>query len=411
MSFWDTFNEIKPLLKNRAATFTQIFEYLDALKRPVTIIETGCLCLEGNYAGDGQSTWLFDQYVQDRGGRVFSVDIDPEHTSVARRLVSPFTDVHTGDSVAHLTRLANDGISPDLVYFDSLDVMAHDPFQTALHFANEFFAIRPVIRPDTLVACDDTPSTFFKDALPQVEYFGKGMFVAAHAKLIGADCLFNSWQTGWVHMTGSAARTTDEEVDQLIGRARKHMEASLTASAEACYRAVIHKTKTPQSGVDRVAKGEACAFYARLAASTGQYGTAADWYRDAIMADPRAVDYRLELVTKAYRQQLNWQLAEQECLRCIAIEPYNPNAWRILGDTYVAMVNVEGVIKAYDKEMELLPGDPHAMLDRCVIALDVADYDLTRKLVEKVLKTDRRADGLHVLGMIANRSSDHERAI
>jgi len=411
MSFWDEFNKVKPTLKNRAVTFTQIFEYLDTLKRPVTIVETGCLRLEGNFAGDGQSTLLFDHYVQDRGGKVYSVDIDPEHTSVARRLVSGQTDVHTGDSVTRLKQLADADISPDLVYLDSLDVMEQDPFWTALHCANEFFAIRPVLRADTLVACDDTPSTFTKGVIPVVEFSGKGMFVAAHARAVGADCLFNAWQTGWTRMNGSAARTVDEDVDQLIGRARKHVEASLTAEAEACYRAVIHKTRPPKSGVDRVARGEACAFYARLAASVGQYGTAADWYRDAIMSDPRAVDYRLELVTKAYRPQLNWQLAEQECERCIEIEPDNHNAWRILGDIAVSMCDPAKAAKAYDKEMELAPGDPHAMLDRCVIALDMADYDLVRKLAAKVLQTDRRADGLHVLAMIANRTGEHEKAI
>jgi len=412
MSFWEWYNKgIKPNLLNREHTFTKLFEYLDTLNRPVTIVETGCVRVEGNYAGDGQSTLLFDHYVRDQGGKVYSVDINPEHTSVARRLVSPFTDVHTGDSVEHLKRLANDGITPDLVYLDSLDFMASDPFGTALHCANEFFAIRPVLRPDTLVVCDDTPATFVKGVIPHVEYFGKGTFVAEHAKAVGADCLFNSWQTGWVHMTGSAARTDDVDVDQLIGRARAHFEADRTEEAERVYRAVMQKTVNPKTGVDRVARGEACAFYARLAAKVGNVGTAADWFRDAIMADPRAVDYRLELVTKAYHHQLNWQLAEQECERCIEMEPDNANAWRILGDVQMAMCDADKAAKAYDKEMQLLPGDPHAMLDRCVIALDQADYVLAHKLADKVLKTDRRADGIHVKGLIENRLGNHQGAI
>src|SRR5215469_7688791 len=412
--FWGWFNdEIKPRLNNRKDTFAQIFEYLDRFKRPVTIIETGCLRHDGNFEGDGQSTLLFDRYVTANGGHVFSVDINPEHTALARTKVSDHVTIHTGDSIAFLRELAvaNRQLSPDFVYLDSLDFMEQDPFQTALHCGNEFFAIRPVLRPDTLVVCDDTPSTFIKGVIPHTEIFGKGMFVAYHARAVGADLLFNVWQTGWTQMTGTAARSSDEDLDQLIGRARKHVEESRTDSAERCYRAVLHKTRPPKSGVDRVARGEACAFYARLAASVGNYGTAGDWFRDGIIADPRAVDYRLELVTKSYRPQLNWQLALQECERAIEIEPNNANAWRILGDVAVSMCDIPKAVEAYDKEMELSPGDPHAMLDRCVIALDMSDYGLVRELAEKVLKTDRYADGLHVLAMIENRTGNHEKAI
>ena len=411
ISFWEWFNnEAKPNLTSRADTYTQLFEYLDKFERPVTIIETGCLRKMNDWS-DGRSSILFDHYVQDRGGRVLSVDINPEHTAFAKQHVSRKVHVSTGDSVTFLKMLEKNGISPDLVYLDSLDFLAQDPFQTALHCGNEFLAIRPRLRPDSLVVCDDTPSTFIKSIIPHVTLFGKGTFVGEHARAVGADMLFNVWQTGWINMTGTAFHTTDEDVDALIGRARTHTEGSRTEAAERCYRAVLHKTNPIKSGVDRVARGEACAFYARLAASVGNYGTAGDWFRDAIMADPRAVDYRLELVTKAYRPQLNWQLAEQECQRAIEIEPDNPHAWRILGDVAMAMCSPDKAAKAYDKEMELSPDDPHAMLDRCVIALDQADYDLVRQLAEKVLQTDRKADGMHVMAMIANRTGEHEKAI
>ncbi len=414
--FWDWFNGMKHELGDRESTFTKVFEYLDNFKRPVEIIETGCVrdkkkTEAENWRADGRSTLLFERYVRANGGKVYSVDINPEHTKKARKLVNGQVTIHTGDSVEYLQTLAKNGHSPDLIYLDSLDYMEQDPFWTALHCANEFFAIRPVLRPDSLVVCDDTPSVFVQGTIPQVEIFGKGMFVARHAYAVGADMLFNNWQSGWTHMTGSAAATTVADVDELVGRARTHFEAGRAADAERCYRAVLHKTKLPQNGVDRVAKGEACAFYARMAASTGHYGTAADWYRDAIMTDPRAIDYRLELVNRSYRPQLNWQLAEQECLRSVEIEPDNANAWRCLGDVQMSMCNVKDAVWAYDKEMELTPGDPYAMLDRCVIALDLADYDLVRKLAEQVLKTNRYADGLHVLAMIENRTGNHQKAV
>src|SRR4029077_17609975 len=84
--FWNWFNPID--LGNRKTTFTKIFEYLDAFKRPVIIVETGCArnmhdTEEKNWRADGQSTILFDHYVQANGGRVYSVDIDPNHVVFA----------------------------------------------------------------------------------------------------------------------------------------------------------------------------------------------------------------------------------------------------------------------------------------------------------------------------------------
>ena len=142
-----------------------------------------------------------------------------------------------------------------------------------------------------------------------------------------------------------------------------------------------------------------------------RHTTAVDWFRDAINADPRGVDYRLELVIKGYRPLLNWQLARQEALRSTQIEPDNQHAWRILGDVEMALCDVKRAAKAYDKQLEIAPDDPNAMLDRCVISLDVADYEFTEKLARKVMLTDRKADGIHVLAMIANRQGRHEDAI
>lgn len=414
-SFKDWFETVKLQLGNRKNTFAKMFEYLDALNRPVTIIETGCMRKADNFLGDGQSTILFDHYVQEHGGAVYSVDIDPKATQLARENVSNAVNIHTGDSVEYLRELAKTDLSPDLVYLDSLDWMEQDPFRTALHCANEFNAILPAIRQDTLIVCDDTPSTFISGVLPRTEFTGKGTFVAKHAEAVGADLLFNEWQSGWTQMMplkkvvnrGDA----DEAIDQLIGRARRYAEAGKTMPAEAAYRSVLFQTRPPKNGVQRVARGEACAFYARLAASVGLYGTAGDWYRDAIISDPRCVDYRLELVLKSYRPTMNWQLARQECIRSTKIEPDNPQAWRILGDIEMSLCDIKRCRDAYNEQLRLAPDDPNAMLDRCTIALDTADYKLCKKLANKVLQTDRKADGYHVLAMIANREGRHEEAI
>jgi tetratricopeptide (TPR) repeat protein len=429
-SFWAWFDTIKPFLGRRVDCYEQMFRYLDDLNRSVCIVETGCMRRDPmkpeSWIGDGCSTMMFDKYVQDRGGDVYSVDISEEYVNVCRELVSERTHVHLGDSVHHLADLVATGIKPDLVYLDSLDRMVVEPFGTALHCAKEFDAIRPAFSDETLLVIDDTPATFIKGKTPTIETTGKGAFVRVYAKHVGAETMFCGWQVGWTHLVGVRRESKyepllygykdrcvdlDGDITRLVERARKHIEKDQAADAEDIYRAVLVATKTPQSGLQRVAHGEACAFYARIASAVGMYGTACDWYRDAIVADPRFVDYRLEIVRKGHIPMMNFHLAKQEMKRCILLETENPDCWRLMGDVEVSLCNAKGALEAYTKQCELLPDDPHAMLDLCVVALDLADYDTCRALADKIMQTDRRPDGLHVLAMIANREGRHEDAI
>ena len=106
--FWDFFNnEAAPKLAHREVSFRKMFEYLDEFDTPVTIVETGCLRQLGNFAGDGQSTLLFDRYVTDRGqgSHVYSVDLDPTAVGACQSVVSKNVTVTAGDSVAHLLSL------------------------------------------------------------------------------------------------------------------------------------------------------------------------------------------------------------------------------------------------------------------------------------------------------------------
>ena len=64
-TFWAWFNSIAaPQLAKREVSFRKIFEYLDQIEGPLTIIETGCMRELGNWAGDGQSTSLWDKYAE-----------------------------------------------------------------------------------------------------------------------------------------------------------------------------------------------------------------------------------------------------------------------------------------------------------------------------------------------------------
>lgn len=208
--FWDFFETLRPQLGARAASFALAFQHLDQFDRPVTIVETGCVRQAGNWGGDGGSTILFDRYAQARpGSRVYTVDLSPDATAVCRTLVSTGVTVHTGDSVQFLRGLADappEGFAGvDLLYLDSYDVNFADPFPSAMHHMKELVAAAPMLRADTLVLLDDSPSTFtgFVAAAGQLTLVGtpaiggKGKFVAEYAAHVGAALVHQGYQCAW----------------------------------------------------------------------------------------------------------------------------------------------------------------------------------------------------------------------
>ena len=107
-NFWSWFDGIAgPQLAHRTEGFRKVFDYLDRFDRPVGIVETGCVRQQDNWAGDGQSTILFDRYAEFHpGSAVFSVDRDPEAAALCRSLVGGQVQIHAGDSLAYLKSLA-----------------------------------------------------------------------------------------------------------------------------------------------------------------------------------------------------------------------------------------------------------------------------------------------------------------
>src|SRR5262245_35957574 len=89
MGFFEQFDrDWGHLLGIRRDTFHQAFDYL-AKKRTHghLIVETGCARQPNNWAGDGQSSLLFDRFVSEFDGQVYSVDIDLQACAYARSIV------------------------------------------------------------------------------------------------------------------------------------------------------------------------------------------------------------------------------------------------------------------------------------------------------------------------------------
>ncbi len=169
--------------------------------RPATIVETGISCRGTD------STRLFDSYVRSFGGEFWSVDIDPEVVNGVRSEVGARTELRCDDSVHFLSRWVRDhhGERADLVYLDSFDVDFADPWPAAEHCLHEFEAIRPALRPGSLLLIDDSPGAIadvpeaYREAGQEIHdecgfFPGKGMLVEARLEELGVEKLHHWYQ-------------------------------------------------------------------------------------------------------------------------------------------------------------------------------------------------------------------------
>jgi predicted O-methyltransferase YrrM len=127
---------------------------LNQRQQDFSIIETGTLRNPGQWK-DGQSAWLFTEFVMYHGGTVRSVDIDSEackNASVALP-VAQFS-VACADSVYWLTQ-QTDLEAVDLFYLDSWDVVWENDTDSAQHHLIEFLAIEPYLKSGAVVVIDD----------------------------------------------------------------------------------------------------------------------------------------------------------------------------------------------------------------------------------------------------------------
>jgi len=214
--FWQYLEGLRSMLGPRTVSFTKTFEWLDRFDRPVGIVETGCTRQADSWGGDGGSTILFDKYAEFHPGTtVYTVDSDTGAVALCRSLVSDRVRVHTGDSVEFLSALADSRPADlpfvDLLYLDSYDVDFDNELPSALHHMKELVAAAPIIHSETLVVVDDSPSSFTGFFGPDGQLHligpakpsGKGKFVADYAQHVGAERLFDGYQSGWIRMRNS----------------------------------------------------------------------------------------------------------------------------------------------------------------------------------------------------------------
>lgn len=176
------------ILGKRADSFNRIFEYLNSRnKQNYTIVETGTVRMENNFIGDGCSTILFDKYVSQLGGTVYTVDINSDACAVSRRLTSNNTIVVLGDSVSFLNKFRFPH-EIDLLYLDSFDFDAENPHPSSFHHMKELATIWAKLTPGCLIVVDDN----FEDGK------GKGTYVKDFLINVGGKLLFDDYQLGFI---------------------------------------------------------------------------------------------------------------------------------------------------------------------------------------------------------------------
>jgi len=181
---------LRPRLDKRADGFAVIFDRLDKHPRPL-IVETGCLRVPDNWAGDGQSTFQFDWYARERQGSVFTIDINSASIDSARRACSGTTSTILNDSRPALHSLGQNCTRPaSLLYLDSFDLDLNDPMPSAMHHATEMMAARGLISEGTIICVDDFD-------VPPLGAGGKGLIVDQFMASIGARLLYSGYQKIW----------------------------------------------------------------------------------------------------------------------------------------------------------------------------------------------------------------------
>lgn len=182
-----------PRLLRRTESFRLIFSLLeDKKKDDYLIVETGCMREFENMEFDGMSTYLFDDFVRHKGGRVISIDISPENIKEAARYVSERVTFYRYDSVLALYHLWRQTPlpDPDFLYLDSFDLDPADPLPSALHHLKELAAVMPRLKPGTILCVDDN---LVLDGKP----IGKGKLVKEFLRDIGITPIYDGYQIVW----------------------------------------------------------------------------------------------------------------------------------------------------------------------------------------------------------------------
>jgi len=194
MQFYD---DVRSRLGHRQSGFDYIFDYLKTLKEPL-IVETGCARQLDNYEGDGQSSLLFDKYINEYGGYFWTVDLAEESVNYSRsKVISENSAVVLGDSITKLKDLNSILLQSEkkinFLYLDSFDAPRDEPevvYMSAVHHLYELVTIAPSLADGALIGVDD-------NWVENGQLAGKGQFVFDYMQKSGRPLCHDGYQLFW----------------------------------------------------------------------------------------------------------------------------------------------------------------------------------------------------------------------
>jgi hypothetical protein len=150
---YEMFSKVGKPMHINYLTFKELFKNINN-RKDLIFLETGIASV-GTY-----STYLFDQYIRRYGGQFWSVDINNNLVDSLQGNMCPGTKLVCDDSVKFLKEwvLNNPNKKPDVIYLDSYDLDWYNPEPSAMHGLNEYLALTPVFKSNTLLLIDDTPN-------------------------------------------------------------------------------------------------------------------------------------------------------------------------------------------------------------------------------------------------------------
>lgn len=132
------------------------------------IVETGC----SNLVNGMNSTKIWDDFVNEYGGNVLSIDISPEVIQECRPLVSTKTRLVCSDSIAYLKEYQ--GPSIDFLFLDSFNCDFFQDVGSSLHHLLEFMQVVKWLKDGSLILIDDTPlDKYWLDNALQLPYLSQ----------------------------------------------------------------------------------------------------------------------------------------------------------------------------------------------------------------------------------------------
>lgn len=185
---YDEINLLDPMawqtVHGRISSFDYVFKILKNKKRPIRILETGCMrgANLNEAFFDGSSTFLFANFVKNyTGGHVVTIDNSDGNLQNCKELTKDYSDVidycHS-DSVSYLKNMSDEEVGKiDLFYLDSYDLNFSNPLPSMEHHVNEVLSIIKRLSNDAIIMIDDnwlSGTLLFNGKTVLTENIGKG---------------------------------------------------------------------------------------------------------------------------------------------------------------------------------------------------------------------------------------------